>query len=319
MKPFRLTVAGANLMIPASLAAVVLFLLLYAWPAIRFNGLGFLFSLTWNLGNLYADPVTVHGMQVPLAAHYGILVFIVGTLASSFIALALAVPVSIGVALLLTEGVPAGLRMPLSLIVEMLAVVPSVVYGLWGVTILIPIVAHGIAPALGAVLGFLPFFDVASGSGFGLLSAAIVLALMVVPIITVTILDALARVPRETREAAFAIGATRFETVLFAMLPAVRPALIGGIILGLGRALGETMAVLMVSGGALNYLPATINTPISTMASFIVSQLDSAEQDPTGMAVRSLAEIALVLFAITVIVNVIARLLVRGMAHVARA
>ncbi len=311
--PFRIGLVGLAGIIPGMLVAVVLFLAIYSWPAIHFNGIGFLFRETWNLGNLYADPVTRRGVQVPIGAQYGILVFIVGTLATSAIALLIAVPVSLGVAIFLAEGAPPRLRPTLSLIVELLAVVPSVVYGLWGVAVLVPLIAHYIAPALDDVLGFIPFFAGGSPTGFGLLSSSLVLTLMVVPIITATVYSALLQVPRPDKEAAYALGAMKFEVAVRAMLPMVRGSIVGAIILGLGRALGETMAVLMVSGGAINHLPGTITSPISTMASFIVSQLDSAEQDPTGMAVRSLAEIALVLFIITVIVNVIARLITRGL------
>lgn len=312
LRPFRLSLIGLTALIPASLVAVVVFLALYSWPAIRFNGLSFLTTIPWSLGNLYVNPVRQGGIMVPIGASYGILVFIAGTLLSSFLALLIAVPVSLGVAMFIAEGVAPWLRPLLSLIVEMLAMVPSVVYGLWGVVVLVPLVAHVINPALATVLGFLPVFAAGSGSGFGLLACSLILALMVVPIIATTVADALRRIPAEAKEAAFALGLTPFEVVRRAMLPMVRPTVIGAVILGLGRALGETMAVLMVSGGALNYLPHTLSSPISTMASFIVSQLDSAEQDPTGMAVRSLAEIALVLFLITVIVNVAARLMVRG-------
>jgi len=311
--PFRIGLVGLAGIIPGMLIAVVLFLAIYSWPAIHFNGIGFLFRETWNLGNLYADPVTRRGVQVPIGAQYGILVFIIGTLATSAIALLIAVPVSLGVAIFLAEGAPPHLRPALSLIVELLAVVPSVVYGLWGVAVLVPLIAHYIAPALDSMLGFIPFFAGGSPTGFGLLSSSLVLTLMVVPIITATIYSALLQVPRPDKEAAYALGAMKFEVAVRAMLPMVRGSIVGAIILGLGRALGETMAVLMVSGGAINYLPGTITSPISTMASFIVSQLDSAEQDPTGMAVRSLAEIALVLFIITVIVNVIARLITKGL------
>jgi len=311
--PFRIGLIVLAAIIPGMLIAVVLFLALYSWPAIQFNGVGFLGGQTWNLGNLYADPVTIRGMQVPIGAQYGILVFIVGTLATSAIALLIAVPVSLGVSIFLAEGAPPHLRPTLSLIVELLAVVPSVVYGLWGVAVLVPLIAHYIAPALNTLLGFIPFFAGGSPTGFGLLSSSLVLTLMVVPIITATIYSALLQVPRPDKEAAYALGAMKFEVAVRAMLPMVRGSIVGAIILGLGRALGETMAVLMVSGGAINYLPDTITSPISTMASFIVSQLDSAEQDPTGMAVRSLAEIALVLFIITIIVNVAARLITRGL------
>jgi phosphate transport system permease protein len=310
--PFRLALLALAASIPLIILAVLLFLVVYAWPAIQFNGLGFLLTKTWDLGNLYADPVEKHGVLAPIGATYGCLVFVAGTLASSFIALLVAVPVSLGISVFLAEGVTPVFKTPFAIVVEMLAVVPSVVYGLWGIIVLVPIVAKIIAPTLAAVLGFIPFFRAGAGSGFGLLASSLILALMVIPVITITVYDAMTRIPKEAKEAAYALGTTKFEMVAFTMLPMVRPAIIGAVILGLGRALGETMAVLMVSGGALNYMPTTLMTPISTMASFIVSQLDSAEQDQSGLAVQSLAEIAIVLFVITVLVNMIARILVRS-------
>ncbi len=315
LRPFRIMLVLATSLIPLALLAILVFLAKYSWPAIHFNGWHFLSGHTWNLGNLYANPVRQRGQLAPIGANYGILVFIVGTLLTSGIALLIAIPVSIGVAVFLAEGLKTRLRGALSFIVELLAAVPSVVYGLWGYVVLTPLVAHDLGPGLRAVLGFLPVFSGPIGSGYGLLSASIVLALMVVPIIAATVRDALAQVPPETKEAAYALGATHFEVVRFAMLPTVRVNIIGACILGLGRALGETMAVLMVSGGALNYFPRNIYSPITTMASFIVSQLDSAMQDPTGMAVRSLAEIALILFIIAVITNIIARLLTGTSRH----
>ncbi|MDA8362023.1 MAG: phosphate ABC transporter permease subunit PstC [Gammaproteobacteria bacterium] len=310
LRPFRMVLLLATSLIPLALAAIFVFLVRYSWPAIHFNGVDFLGGHTWSLGNLYANPVERHGQQVPIGADYGILVFIVGTLSTSAIALALAIPVSLGVAIFLAEGLNARLRPVLSFIVELLAAVPSVVYGLWGYSVLTPLIAHDIGPALRDSLGrFIPFFGGPIGSGYGLLAASLVLALMVVPIIAATVRDGLARVPAETKEAAYALGATHFEVVRRAMLPMVRSNIIGACILGLGRALGETMAVLMVSGGALNYFPDNVYSPVTTMASFIVSQLDSALQDPTGMAVRSLAEIALILFIIAVITNMLARFL----------
>jgi phosphate transport system permease protein len=311
VQPFRVVLLLIAGVIPLAIFSVLLFLVVYAWPAIKFNGFGFLLTKTWDLGNLYADPVEIRGVMAPIGATYGCLVFVAGTLASSAIALLVAVPISLGISVLLAEGVPNTLRTPFAIVVEMLAVVPSVVYGLWGIIVLVPLVAHFIAPGLAAVLGFIPFFKAGAGSGFGLLSSSLVLALMVIPVITITVYDALTRIPREAKEAAYALGTTKYEMVSRTMLPMVRPAIIGAVILGLGRALGETMAVLMVSGGALNYMPNSLMSPISTMASFILSQLDSAEQDQSGLAVQSLAEIAIVLFVITVVVNVIARLLVR--------
>ncbi len=316
---YRLLLIGITALIPLSLFAVFVFLGTYSWPAIRFNGLHFLIGKTWSLGNLYANPITLHGAVVPRGARYGVLVFVAGTVLSSLIALAIAVPVSLGVAVFLSEGAPPRLRPALSFIVELLAGVPSVVYGLWGFAVLIPFVAATLGPGLKHLFGWIPFFRGPVGGGYGLLSASLVLALMVVPIIAATVRDALSKVPLEIKEAAYGLGASRFEVVSRVMLPMARASVIGASILGLGRALGETMAVLMVSGGALNYLPGNIYGPVSTMASFIASQLDSALQDPTGMAVRSLAEIALLLFGITVLVNILARLLIGRKGATARA
>ena len=317
IRPFRTSLLVLALLIPAALGAIVLFLAIYAGDAFTFNGLRFIFGTSWDLGNLYGDPVTVRGVSVPMGAHYGVLVFIVGTLLSSFIAILIAVPLSVGCAIFLAEKVPDKFRPVLCMLVELVAVVPSVVFGLWGIAVLVPLIARDFGPALSDALGFIPFFAGGhTGSGYGLLAASMVLALMITPIIATTLLDALMQVPKENRESAFALGATHFEVVSKAMMPMVRATLVGGIVLALGRALGETMAVLMVSGGAINILPQNIYSPVSTIASFIVSQLDSAEQDPTNMAIKSLAEIALVLFVITLAVNAGARLLTTGFANV---
>ncbi len=295
--------------LPASLMAVVLFLAIYAWPAIRFNGIGFAFENTWNLGNLYANPVTIAGTQIQPGAHYGILFLIVGTLLSTAIALALALPVGIGAAIFLAEAVKGRFRLVVSFFVELLAAIPSVVYGLWGIVVLIPFLSRNVFPFLARALGVFPVFAGPTGSGYGLLTSGILLSLMIVPLIGATLRDALVGQPAELREAAAAIGATRFECVWSVLLPRTRTVIIASTFLALGRALGETMAVLMVSGNALNYLPQNIYAPISTMAAFILSQLDSALQDPTGMAVRSLAEIALILAVISLLINVLARVL----------
>ena len=314
MIPFRLVLTSVALVIPLVLIIIIAFLAQYAWRAIGYNGAGFVGTISWSLGNLYMNPVTSHGYLVPRGASYGILAFIVGTLFSSFLAILFAVPVSIGTAIFLAEAVPARVRPGFAMLVELVAVVPSVVLGLWGIFVLVPLISHYIGPGITAVLGFIPYFNMhnSTGSGYGLLAAGIVLALMITPIIATTLYDALLQVPPELKESAYAMGATRFEVVTKVMMPMVRVTLMGGVVLALGRALGETMAVLMVSGGALNYLPGTIFTPITTMAAFILSQLDSALQDPTGMAVKSLAEIALVLFIITLGVNATARLIVKG-------
>lgn len=160
-----------------------------------------------------------------------------------------------------------------------------------------------------AIVGWIPWLGGPSGNGYGLLTSGLVLSLMIVPLIAATMRDAISAQSMNLREAAAALGATRYEIVRKVIMPGLRPVLIGACILAVGRALGETMAVLMVSGNALNTLPNSIYAPVSTMAAFIASQLDSALQDPTGMAVRALAEIALVLFLISIGVNAAARVL----------
>ncbi len=298
-----------GVMLACVLVMIVVFLCIYAWPAVRLNGWSFLTKSNWNLGSLYANPIISHGQEILPGAQYGILFLIVGTLLSTLIALLIAIPVGVGAALFLAEAVPAMMRTWLSFFVELLAAIPSVVYGLWGYVVVIPFLGHHVFPLMTKWLGFIPFFSGPAGSGYGLFTSGCVLALMIVPLITATVRDALLTLSSSLREGAVALGASRFEALWTVMLPSVRRVLIGSCILATGRALGETMAVLMVSGNALNYLPNNIYAPISTMAAFIVSQLDSALQDPTGMAIRSISEVALVLCVISVIVNSLARLL----------
>ena len=308
MLDFRRTLGLVGSVVPASVVAVTLFLALYSWPAIRFNGAGFFVRMTWNLGNLYSDPRTVAGVSVLPGASYGLVFVLAGTLLTTAIAMLVAVPIGVGAAVFLAEGMrPSVLRTALSFIVELLAAIPSVVFGLWGFAVLIPILSRVVFPAMAWALGWIPFFGPPFGNGYGLLTSGLLLSLMVVPLITATLRDAIASQPASLREAAMAVGATRFETVWKVVLPGLRPVLIGAAVLATGRALGETMAVLMVSGNAAN-LPHRIYAPLSTMAAFIASQLDSALQDPTGLAVKSLAEVALVLCLLAVAVNTAARL-----------
>lgn len=306
---FRRLIAPLASIVGLSLIVIVIFLWDYAWPAMKLNGTHFLISNNWNLGNLYGNPITQNGQQVMPGAEYGILFLIAGTLLSTLIAVLIAVPFGVGSAMFLAEGVPPFLRPWVSFFVELLAAIPSVVFGLWGLVLVIPFLGHHLFPFLSKHFGGIPFLGGDPGSGYGLLTSGLVLSLMIVPLIAATVRDALVARPIGQREAALALGATRFETLWAVELPGVRRVVIASTILATGRALGETMAVLMVSGNGLNYLPPNIYSPISTMAAFIVSQLDSALQDPTGMAVRSLAEVALVLCVISIIVNGAARLL----------
>lgn len=308
---FRSVLALTAGVLPASLVAIVVFLGVYSAPAIHFNHLGFLLHDSWNLGNLYGDPVYKAGVLVMPGADYGILFLILGTLISAALTMLLALPLGALGGMFLAEVLRGPLEAAGSFLVEMLAAIPSVVYGLVGYVAVVPFLGHHVYPLLAATLGKIPGLSVVFGaptySGYGLLTTSVVLTFMVVPIIASMVRDALVAQPAALRESGLALGASRIETLVKVLLPGLKPVIIGSGILALGRALGETMAVLMVSGNALNYNPSNIYSPIETMAAFIVSQLDSALQDPTGRAVQALTEIGLVLFILTFIVNLAAR------------
>jgi len=215
-----------------------------------------------------------------------------------------AVPISIGAAIFLTEIAPAWLRNIASFVIEMLAAIPSVIIGLWALFVLVPAVRDPIEKWLGKTLGALPFFQ-GNQLGFGFLAAGIVLALMIIPIITAMSRDVLRAVPQAQREAMLALGATRWETIRKAVLPYGRSGLVGAVLLGLGRAMGETMAVAMVIGNAYRITPSLFSTG-TTVPSKIANEFGEA----SGIQLSSLLELALILFVITLLVNVIARLLV---------
>ena len=306
---FKYLIGAIAAFTPLMILALIVFLTYNAWPALSFNGFHFLFQNDWNIGSQYGTPVMVNGHEVLPGANFGIFFLLFGTIVSSLVALALAVPIGMGAAIFLSDAVPPSLRQPASLLVELLASIPSVVFGLWGTVVLIPFMAHHVYPVMAKIFGFIPFLAGPTRSGYGLMSSAIVLMLMIVPLITANLREAIALTPKELRESGLALGATRFEVMRKVILPRLRLPLIGVSTLALGRALGETMAVLMVSGNALGYITDNIYGPISTMAAFIVSQLDSSLQDPSGMAVNSLIEIGLILLILSLIVNGIARLL----------
>lgn len=297
----------------AAVFLIAAFLVVSALPAIRFNGADFFRSLTWNSGNQYGSGTLVrHGVTGLPGASFGILVFVFGTLASSILAMLIATPVAILVAIALVYRVPRRAQLVTNALVELMAGVPSVVYGLWGVIVLVPFIGNVIGPFVTERLGFIPVLGGSAGSGNGLFASGLLLAIMILPIMAATMRDLLDTVERDTIEASIALGATFWQTVTSVAIPAVRVGFIGAALLALGRAFGETMAVLMVSGSALNQLPQNLFAPINTMAASIVSQLDSALTDASGLSVASLAEIALVLFAMTLAVNVVARLIVRA-------
>jgi len=309
--------ALAAALAPGTLLALLLVLLISAWPAVIWGGLSFLTHSVWSLGNLYAGlPVAHRGVSAPPGAAYGALPFIVGTLLSSLLALGLAVPVGLGVAICLAERARGIVAHGLGFFVELTAGVPSVVFGLWGFITVVPWVARRAGPLLAHLLGFIPFFRGPVLSGQGLLASGIVLAAMVLPLMAAIARDALARVPGEVRDQGRALGLTDWETLRDLVLPAAAPGIVGGVVLALGRALGETMAVVMVSGaGAL--VPHTLYSPVTTMASAIVIDLDSAFTDSTGMAVHALAEVAVALLLLTVFVNLVVPFVGQGASRVA--
>ena len=274
------------------LLALIIILSIDAFPAIRKFGVSFFTSQSWN----------------QVQESYGALPAIFGTLLSSFIGLLIAVPISIGAAIFLIELAPGWLREPIAFLTEILAAIPSVIIGLWGLFVLVPFIRSPVESWLGSNLGFLPLFQ-GPPFGVGFLSAGIILAIMTIPIITSLSREAIRAVPDNQREAMLSLGATRWETIRRAVLPYSRSGLVGATILGLGRALGETMAVTMVIGNSYN-LTASLFSPGVTIASKIASEFNEASSE---LLVSSLMALALVLFIITLLVNIVARYLVRRM------
>jgi phosphate transport system permease protein len=261
-----------------------------AWPALHEFGPGFLWSSAWN----------------PVGGDFGALQFVLGTLVTAGAAVLVAAPVSIAIGLFLSELAPRVLRGPIGTLVELLAAVPSVVVGLWGILVLGPWIAEHVEPLLHSTLGFLPFFAGAPSQS-GLLPAIAVLTIMIVPITSSLCRELFAGVPTELEEGALALGATRWETVRGVVLPYARAGVVAAVVLGLGRALGEAIAVTQVIGNS-DRLPSSAFEPADTLASRIASQYQGAA---TNLQVSSLVYLAAILLAITLVTNVAAQLLVR--------
>ena len=242
----------------------------------------------------------------PANSHFSALPFIYGTLVSSFLALLLAVPLAIGVAVFLTEMCPGLLRGPLAFLTELLAAIPSIVYGLWAMFVLVPLLRVHVNPVLIASLGWTGLFSDDNPTGLGFVAAAIILAIMILPIISSLTREVMTAVPHSQREAVLALGATRWEMIRMGVLRNARIGIVGAIILGLGRALGETMAVTMVIGNSPEIHRSLLSNG-SSMAAVIANEFNEATSD---MHRSALIEIGLALFIVTVIVNALARLLV---------
>jgi phosphate transport system permease protein len=286
---YRVVLTALALGLPLFLITLVGQLLVSAWPSITRFGFHFLWNSVWD----------------PVAGVFGAAPMIFGTLASSLLAVVIAVPLALGVAIYLTEFAPKWLRPPVGFLVELLAAIPSVVYGLWGVFVLIPFLRGYVVPPLRAVLGWTPFF---SGVFYGnsLLAGAIILAIMIVPYIAAVSREVLLAVPGTQREAALGMGATRWEAVWTVVVPYGRAGLMGAVILGLGRALGETMAVTMLIGNRHD-IGLSVLQPAYTMAAAIANEFSEAT---TSLYLSALFEVGLLLFVITVLVNAAARLLI---------
>jgi phosphate transport system permease protein len=286
---FRALLTLGALAVPVLLAFLVYELWTGSALAMDRFGLRFLTSGTWD----------------PVAEEFGAFPLIFGTLVSSFIALVIAVPLSLGVAIFLTEFAPKTIRQPVAFLIGLLAAIPSVVYGLWGIFVLIPLLRTTLFPFLRETLGYLPLFQ---GPIYGpsMLAAGIILAIMVMPYVMSVSREVLLAVPDSQREAALALGATRWEAVVTTVVPYARSGIIGAIILGLGRALGETMAVTMLIGNR-HEIASSLFAPGYTMAAAIANEFSEAVGD---MHLSALAYVAFVLFVVTVLVNAGARLLI---------
>jgi phosphate transport system permease protein len=289
---FRTATTAAALFVLVSLGAAALSMLYGGIPAFAKFGLAFLYRTAWD----------------PVRQDFGAAVPIYGTLVTSAIAMIIAVPISFGIAVFLNEVCPTRLRMTIASAIELLAGIPSIIYGMWGLFVFVPVMSDVLEPWLISNLGPLPLigflFD-GPPLGIGMLTAGIILAVMVVPFISSVMRDVFALVPQPLREAAFGLGATRWEVVRSVVLPYTRTAVVGGIFLGLGRALGETMAVTFVLGNA-HRLSASLLEPGNSIAAAIANEFTEADSD---IYLSSLIALGFLLFVVTFIVLALAKIM----------
>ncbi len=290
---FRNASFGAALLVLVLLAGIMASMVIGGWPAFREFGLGFITSSVWDTQN----------------EQYGAWPAIVGTLSTALIALVIGVPLSLGIAVYLTQLAPAWFKKPVSTAIELLAAVPSIIYGMWGLFVFVPLFAAYVQIPLSNIVEGMPIVGTVlyarSPSGLGIFTAGIILAFMIIPFIASITRDMLEQIPSVLRESAYGIGATTWEVVRHVLVPQAGVSIIGAIMLGLGRALGETMAVTFVVGNA-NRLSASILDPGSTIASRIANEFNEA----LGLQLNALIALGCILFFVTFVVLVIARLLV---------
>jgi phosphate transport system permease protein len=285
--------------VPLLLIGIIVLLLMDAWPSVQRFGLGFLVNTAWD----------------PVAEKFGAAAYIYGTVVTSLIALLLAAPIGIACAVFIAEYAPRWLAEPVSFLITLLAAIPSIIYGLWGFFILAPVMRGAVEPFLKNTLGNVPAIGALfSGPAVGrdLLVAGVVLAIMILPTITTVSREILRAVPNTQREGMLALGATRWETIQRAVLPYARTGIAGAAVLGLARALGETMAVTMVIGNSSTQIKPSLFTPGYTLASAIANQFTEADK---AIYFSAIVEIALVLLLVAGVMNFIARLLVWSVAR----
>ncbi len=290
---FGLLAKAAAFLTLSLLAGILISLFISAWPAIAKYGLGFLTSTTWD----------------PVKEEFGGLVMIYGTIATSLIALVIAVPVSFGIALFLTELSPAWLKRPLGTAIELLAAIPSIVYGMWGLLVFGPILATYVQQPLQAMFGNVPIlgtFFSGPPVGIGILSAGIILAIMIIPFVASVMRDVFEVTPPMLKESAYALGSTTWEVVSRVVLPYTKAGVVGGIMLGLGRALGETMAVTFVIGNFNQLDSLSIFQAANSITSALANEF--AEAQP-GLHQASLIYLGLILFFITFVVLALSKLM----------
>ena len=293
---FRVVTQFFAISVLIALLGIIISLTINAWPALSTFGIGFFFTEEWDV----------------VKGEFGGLIAIYGTLVTSIIALVIAVPLSFGIAFFLTELCPFSLRRPLGTAIELLAAVPSIIYGMFGLFVFAPIFGEYIQPALAATLGQIPFFGILfSGAfnGIGVLCAGLILAMMILPFIASVMRDVFEIVPPILKESAYGIGCTTWEVVRNIVLPYTKAGVIGGVMLGLGRALGETMAVTFVIGNAHRLSP-SLFSPGTSIASTLANEFGEAE---AGNHLASLFALALALFMITFVVLALAKWMLNNM------
>jgi phosphate transport system permease protein len=294
-RAFATGVTALAMLVPLTLVGIALLVLIDSWPSLTAFGLSYFTTTVWD----------------PVHLVFGAAAYVYGTIVTTVVAVALAAPVAIGTSIYLTEFAPRRVRGPVAFVIELLAYIPSIVYGLWAIFVMVPIMRNAVEPALQGTVGRLPIVGQLFAGvpvGLDLLSGGVVLAIMILPILTAVSREVLLAVPPTQREAMIGLGATRWEAVSRAVLPYARPGIIGGIVLGVGRAFGETMAVTMVVGNSSRDITGSLFVPGYTMASAIANQFIEAD---TELYFSAIVEVALLLLLVAVVVNAVARYLIR--------